>query len=137
MFCFRYRKLLMPYSEDALQPEAARRVAGHLESCARCREELSAITLAGETLRRTEIPAMEPAGDLWDRIRCEIEQQPQARPVWRVRSFQAASAAVLGAVLLLFVLVRSPYAPIEPITQGETRKELSVQAPTKPAAAKS
>ncbi|MDO8589278.1 MAG: zf-HC2 domain-containing protein [Armatimonadota bacterium] len=113
MFCFRYRKLLMPYSEGALAPAAAARLRRHVASCARCGEELSAITAMARTLRQAEIPAMEPSADLWARVRSEIEARPEPRAIWRVRSFQAASAGAVAAVLLLFVLIRLPNAPVQ------------------------
>lgn len=103
----------MPYSEGALSQGTADRVERHLRSCARCSADLAAITVTAQALRRTDIPATEPAADLWARVRGEIERQPARRPVWQVRSLQAASAAVVGSLLILFVATRSPYAPIE------------------------
>jgi anti-sigma factor RsiW len=121
MFCFRYRKMLMPYSEGALPQGSTERLERHLQSCAGCSGELAAITVTAGALRRTDIPAMEPAADLWARVRGELQSEPAPKPVWRVRSFQAASAAVVGAVLLLFVATRSPYVPIEQSSRPEVK----------------
>ena len=121
MFCFRYKKLLMPFSEGALDTGAADRLNKHLASCARCREELAAISAAAQTLRAAEIPAMEPSGDLWSRVRREIEPQAAPTPLRQVRSFQAASAMAAAAVLLFFVLIRPPF-PEERAALNETVK---------------
>ena len=129
--CVRYRKLLMPFSEGALSPDKAERLNRHLDVCESCRDELTEIMMTVEALRGADIPPMEPAPDLWSGVRDRIEARPAAASFWRTRSLQAASAAVVGTVLLLFVLVRPAFQPMP--EQGTER--YAVTPPRAPGAA--
>jgi anti-sigma factor RsiW len=44
------RELLSPYLDDRLPPAEARRVAEHLETCARCRQELAEMRMVSEVI---------------------------------------------------------------------------------------
>ena len=104
MLCFRYRRLLIPYSEGELGTGAANKLERHLVKCDRCRTELDGIRLVAGALCDTAAPAMEPADDLWARVSARIADEPVrvASRQWfgHVRGLAAgAAAAVLVAVI--------------------------------------
>lgn len=100
MLCFRYRKLLIPYSESELGTDVARKLERHLMKCARCRMELDGIRLVAGALCDTD-PPMEPANDLWARVSAQIASQP-VQPV-RQKWFGLAGGLAAGAAAAVVV----------------------------------
>jgi hypothetical protein len=109
VLCFRYRKLLIPYSEGELGTVVARKLERHLMKCARCRIELDGIRLVAGALCDTDSPAMEPADDLWARVSARIADesvQParQRRFGWAGGLAAGAAAAVVVAAIGMSLL---------------------------------
>lgn len=104
MRCWLYRKLLIPYSEDALDGRTRERVDRHLAGCEQCRTDLAAIRSVAGALMNAPGPAVEPASDLWARVSERIAAEAPRQPVRRswLRAPQAISAAA-AAVLVVAV----------------------------------
>lgn len=104
----RLRARLGPYLEGELDRRGAARVEAHLETCARCRDELAALRRTVELLHALP-PAQAPAG-LAERILAQVEAAPPGGfGAWLTRHAGALSAAVplaVGAVGVLLVLPR-------------------------------
>lgn len=103
MFCFRYKRLLIPYSEGGLDERTRRKVEAHVSKCGCCAEELSVVRSVSSALRRSDVPAMEPAPDLWARvsarIACESAPERSKRIVKAPQAVSAFAAAVLIAAV--------------------------------------
>lgn len=113
MFCFRYKRLLIPYNEGVLGEAERAGVEAHLSRCAGCRSELEAVRSVSGALRAADVPAMEPATDLWAKVSARIETEaarPAPRPWLKVS--QAASAC--AAALLLAVVGIGMFGPDAP-----------------------
>lgn len=113
MFCFRYRRLLVPYSEGALDSALAARLERHLAKCARCRSELSIIRSVAGALCDVDVPAREPADDLWARVSARIADEAPVRRS-RVSSFAGLAAGVGAAALVAMVGIRLLSPPVAP-----------------------
>ena len=109
MMCYRYRKLLVPYSEGTLDERSARGLERHLERCASCAEELRVLRVVSGALRAVDQPAMEPAPDLWEKVSARIADQPapSRRSILRVPQAVSAAAVVLLVAVVGFNLIRS------------------------------
>jgi len=84
---------LSPYSEGALPPGEAARVAQHLLSCERCRRALDPVR-AGARLARTLAPVTAPAS-LWSELEVRIETpRPWRVGWWRLTLAVAAAVAI-------------------------------------------
>lgn len=116
MWCFRYRKLLIPYSEGALEERAARSVERHIASCPNCARDLDDIRSVSGALCAAAAPAMEPAPDLWSRVSARIadEEAPARRPPLRLpRAVSAFAGAALIAVMGLYIM-RTDFGAVSP-----------------------
>ena len=108
MWCYRCKRLLIPYSEGALDERTREKMERHLAKCKRCASDLDAIRCVSGALLASECPDVEPAPDLWSSVNARIADQtpPRARRVW-LRSPQAVSAAaaavLIGAIGLTMV----------------------------------
>lgn len=101
--------LLLPwFVNGTLSAEARRRVAAHLEACARCREEEQLLRALEAAVLEEPSPTPSPA-----LLRDTLARLPQRAPGWRDR-FAAwlapptrlrRAAAVAGAVLVLQTVV--------------------------------
>ncbi len=110
MLCGRYKKLLMPYMEGALSEGARRKIEAHLSRCRSCASELEMLRPVCGALRSADVPAMEPAPDLWARVSAQIEaENPRPAPRPWLRVTQAASAC--AAALLIAVVGIGMFAP--------------------------
>ncbi len=113
MMCFRYTKLLVPYSEGGLDARMRARVKRHLEVCKNCAADLRAIQSVGQALTRSDNFATEPAPDLWAKVNARITSRPVRRhPTarsWALRIASAAAAAVLMAVVASSIM--RPHLP--------------------------
>ena len=103
MWCFRCKRLLIPYSEGETDERTRDKVERHLAKCERCASDLEAIRCVSDALLASEGPNVEPAPDLWANVSARIahEAPPRPRRVW-LRSPQAISAAA-AAVLIAAV----------------------------------
>ena len=114
MMCFRYRKLLVPYSEGGLDARTRARVERHLGLCKSCAADLRAIQSVRQALTRSDNPAMEPAPDLWAKVNARITEEPIRRDsiarTWALRIAPAAAAAVLMAVVASSIMRPHPPA---------------------------
>jgi anti-sigma factor RsiW len=97
---------LVPYARDELAPAERTRVAGHLETCDRCRVALADVRAVLGALAAAPAP-VEPH---WGRYRAELRSRVQrARtPHWWLRPAPIAVSAGLAAALLLFTLRPTP-----------------------------
>jgi hypothetical protein len=114
MLCFRYRKLLVPYSEAGLSARVAARVERHLATCAACAAELKMIRSVARELGAASVPAKEPAPDLWARVSARIaDGAAYAAPGARLRAVRGLAGALAVAVLVAAVGVRllAPQSP--------------------------
>jgi hypothetical protein len=97
---------LNDYVDGRLDAAARQAAAGHLESCADCRDQLAELRCL--LAAASDVPdAMEPPAELWDDVRATLEARrhrvlPSAattsRRQWMTRPWLAAAAVVLMAV---------------------------------------
>lgn len=103
MLCFRYRKLLIPYSEGGLDDWARERVERHILRCRHCERDLRAIRRVSSALIESEQPSVEPAPDLWARVNARIaDHSPSPR---RARWARVSAAWSAGAAVVLIAAV--------------------------------
>jgi negative regulator of sigma E activity len=93
---------------DGTLPEDRR---AHLDQCARCRADVSALADTAGDIGHGDVP--EPSPLFWDhqsrRIAAAISTEPESRPSWLPRlAWSGVAAAALIAALLVFVPHRSP-----------------------------
>ncbi|MBI1846369.1 MAG: zf-HC2 domain-containing protein [Candidatus Rokubacteria bacterium] len=103
---------LIPYAKGELAAAEHERVAGHLATCAACRESLAAFGGILESLART---APEPPAVPWGRYRTELREKLEARrhrawTAWWRRPVPLALSASLAAALV-FIAVRGGQQP--------------------------
>jgi len=103
MWCFRYRKLLMPYVEGATENETSARVRRHLEVCPKCRMEVAALQCTSRALRSAPSAEVEAEANpaLWVKVEARLrptQRVPERRWNWQVASAVAAAAMVLAIV---------------------------------------
>ena len=130
MFCFRYKRHLIPYCEGALGEAERADVEAHLSRCAGCRSELEAVRSVSGALRSVSVPAMEPTTDLWAKVSARIETET-ARPAFRpwLRVSQAASACAAAALLAIVGIgMFGPEAPA-PAPKRPPAVELRAEKP--------
>ncbi len=103
---------LQSWLDGELSGEQRREVAGHLEACTGCREELRSLqALFGEleSLEQTAVP--EPGQQFSRRVMVEIIRHETAERVRRNRVMVPAAAAAVLALVLAFSLMPSPGLP--------------------------
>jgi anti-sigma-K factor RskA len=113
--CATLGELIGAYALDALEPEEAEAVAGHVASCPRCAQELDEHRDTVGLLAAAGVPAPAPPG-VWDRIAGAIEGDtgPQDTPVlaslgarrakrsrWTLPTRVTAAVAAAAAAALL------------------------------------
>jgi hypothetical protein len=101
--CQEISGLLVAYADGEVSPSERKLVQAHLDACARCRQELSALSLAQDRVRRSlhrQAAQAVPAPDAWARL-----QRRLAAPTHRRRAAQAAPwfRAVLRPMRSLFL----------------------------------
>lgn len=138
MLCFRYRKLLIPYSEGALDAASREKVRRHLRECEACASDLAAIQAVSIALRDAEEPVVEPAADLWARVSARIGDDGNRRLIptrtWlRVPPALSAGAAAVLLAAIGFGVVRSDLQNAAPPSPPAVTKHRQVeQAPPEP-----
>jgi hypothetical protein len=112
MLCLKYKRLLVPYMECELDERVRAKVERHVSRCARCAAELELIRSVSGAIKSAEMPAMEPAPDLWARVSARIEREatrPAPRPWIRVtQAASACAAAVFVAVVGISLMHTNP-----------------------------
>lgn len=96
---------------NALDGTLAEDRRAHLEQCARCRADVSALTDTAGDIWHGDVP--EPSPLFWDhqatRIAAAISAEPESRPSWLPRlAWSGVAAAALIAAVVVFVPHRSP-----------------------------
>jgi len=119
MLCFRYRKLLMPYSEGVLGADVAAKVKRHAASCPRCAAELEMIRTVTRALGSADVPVKEPADDLWARVSARIANEPVRRaPTPKLGIAAGVAAAVLVGLIGMKLLMPGAARVVAPEPVG-------------------
>lgn len=95
------RDLLGPYVMGTLDPHEERKVEGHLQGCASCREEAQELRLAHVRLADLAYGIVAPPENLEARV---VAGMPPREATRRVRSWFAAVAAVLCVLAVIVAL---------------------------------
>lgn len=93
--------LTAAYALDALDPDEAREYEAHLAHCARCRDELAALSeAAGSLAYATDTPAPPPElrARILQQARSERENVVPLRPRWLLPVAAAAAVAACAAI---------------------------------------
>lgn len=97
--CERIAELLVDHAAGVGSPRQKAHVNKHVEACPICARELQALRNTNELLAKMEL---EPAPDLWDAIRPNLQPRPApSRTSWIARHWiksTAATAAVAAAI---------------------------------------
>jgi anti-sigma factor RsiW len=106
--CYRTRKRIGAYLDEALDAETARATAAHIATCEGCRREAEALRRLRGLLRRNLTPAPPDWTGFWQGVVRGIEDQRMARPapapaVWWQRAWRPRWA--LGSALAAALLV--------------------------------
>jgi anti-sigma factor RsiW len=114
LICYRTRRRIGAYLDEALGDRDAARAAAHIATCSRCHAELESFRRLATMLRHTmPAPTLPEWTGFWEGVRRGIEtpRAPVAvvRPRWRPRLVVGAAAAV--AVLISAVLWQVPRLP--------------------------
>lgn len=139
MLCFRYRRLLVPYSEGELDQRLREKLERHLAVCADCALDLGAIRSVFGALSRAEQPSVEPAPDLWAKVSAriaDVRPEPARRPWLRApQAVSAAAAAVLIAAVgfnMIHSSLRTPPEVRPPESPAVERPESAAAPSSKP-----
>jgi anti-sigma factor RsiW len=113
--CYRNRRRIGAYLDEALDAQTARATATHLATCARCQGEADALRRLRGLLRRNLTPAPPDWTGFWQGVVRGIEDQKMARPApapkrwwqpaWRPR--WAVGSALAAALLVTLGLWQS------------------------------
>jgi len=112
--CYRTRRRIGAFLDDALDPRASSAAAAHIATCARCHAELATLRRLGTMLRQSA-PSPTPPDwtGFWEGVWRGIEAPPvqvRARPRWQPRLVASAAAAlVVGASVFLWQFPRAPF----------------------------
>ncbi|MBW2095236.1 MAG: DUF2275 domain-containing protein [Deltaproteobacteria bacterium] len=108
MECLEIKRHLSEYIDGVLDADKAAQVEKHLESCADCREELSALERVIQTLGSMEV--MEAPEDFMERVHQRIERRSRLSRVWRSLfipfrlKIPIQVASVVTACVLVFLI---------------------------------
>jgi len=111
MNCAKAKKMLVDYTESLLPDRKRLAVEQHLSGCELCRAELAHIERLKESIRSLETSEREP--EFWERFNRKLsraleetgKQAPAPVPVWTSRKLTFATAAVIGLVVILGLVV--------------------------------
>ena len=114
MLCFRYKKLLMPYTENALDERTRKRVTLHVSRCKRCADELRVLESMSQALRQVDVTPAEPAQDLWAKVSARIAdeniQSVSSRRSWVQKT---AAAGFFAVIIAVGVILTNPSIMVE------------------------
>jgi anti-sigma factor RsiW len=124
--CYRTRRRIGAYLDDALGGRASSRTAAHIAGCARCHAELTSLRRLATMLRQSApSPTLPDWTGFWEGVRRGIERPAVAaapRPRWRPRLVVGAAAAL--AVVTSLVLWQAPRSPFT----SQAAAEISVSS---------
>ena len=123
--CYRTRRRIGAYLDQALDDRTARATAAHLTSCARCQAEADALRRLRGLLQRNLTPAPPDWTGFWQGVVRGIEDARTARPApaprrwweqaWRPRW---ALGSALAAALLITLGLWQSASPPPPFAQA-------------------
>lgn len=138
--CREWRELLGAHALGRLQGEERAGLEAHLEGCAACRAELSALAPVAGMLPHADParfgPAPQPPPELGQRIAAAIEGE--RRRVQRRRralggfALGGAAAAIAAAVLAIFVFQGGEENPQQHVKFTSLPKDISIYATLEP-----
>ena len=112
LICYRTRRRIGAYLDEALGDREAARAAAHIAVCARCHAEVESLRRLSMMLRQnTPYPALPDWTGFWEGIRRGIEAsriEVPARPRWRPR-LVVGTAGALAVAASLVVLWQAPW----------------------------
>jgi anti-sigma factor RsiW len=124
--CYRTRRRIGAYLDQALDERTARATADHLASCQRCQTEADTLRRLRGLLRRNLAPAPPDWTGFWQGVVRGIEDARAARPVpaprrwwqqaWRPR--WAVGSALAAALLITLGLWQFTPTPSSPARAG-------------------
>ena len=124
--CYRTRKRIGAFLDEALDPQTASATAAHLSTCARCQREADELRRLHGLLRRNLAPAAPDWTGFWQGVVRGIEDQRHANPLpakrpwwqpaWRPR-LALGSALAAALLITLGVWQWTPHGP-QPLEAG-------------------
>ena len=115
--CYRIRRRIGAYLDEAPGAREAARAAAHIAVCARCHAEVESLRRLSVMLRQSMPSAAVPDWTgFWEGIRRGIEAprvEARARLRWRPR-LVVGTAGVLAVAALLLVLSQVPWPSLAP-----------------------
>ncbi len=101
MRCYKIRKLILPYIENALSAADVQRVRSHLDACDSCMREFKSIKSVASALRSNSSHTIRPNQYLWPKIKASLEANQKEMANQRVRKpVWATASAAIGLVLI-------------------------------------
>jgi len=112
--CYRTRRRIGAYLDDALGDRASSKAAAHIAACVRCRSELVSLRRLATMLRQSAPPTPLPEWTgFWEGIVRRIDApavEVRSRSRWRPRLVAASAAAAL-AVGVSVAVWQAPWVP--------------------------
>lgn len=114
--CYRIRRRIGAYLEEALGEGESARAAAHITVCVRCRAELDSLRRLSALLRGgAPAPALPDWTGFWEGIRRQIEApriEVRPDPRWRPRLvISTAAAAAVGITVFLWQGSHTVFTP--------------------------
>ena len=117
LICYRTRRRIGAYLDEALGDRASARAAAHVAVCVRCRAEVESLRRLSVMLRqRVPSPALPDWTGFWEGIRRGIEAPRVEAPVrlrWRPR-LVAGTAGAIALAASLVILWQAPWPSLTP-----------------------
>ena len=127
--CERIAELLVDHAAGVGSPRQKAHVNKHVEACPACAWELQALRNTGELLAKMEL---EPAPDLWDAIRPNLQPRPApSRTSWIARHWikSTAATAVLAAGIAAWMITAPNTQAIDQQTYLMSHASMSWREP--------
>jgi anti-sigma factor RsiW len=117
LICYRTRRRIGAYLDEALGDREAARAAAHIAACARCHAEVESLRRLSVMLRHS-VPSPAPPEwtGFWEGVRRGIEAprvEARALPRWRPRLVVGAAGALAVAASLM-ILSQVPWPSLTP-----------------------
>jgi anti-sigma factor RsiW len=117
LICYRTRRRIGAYLDEALGDREAARAAAHIAVCVRCRAEVESLRRLSVMLRQSApSPTLPDWTGFWEGIRRGIEApriEAPARPRWRP-GLVVGTAGALAVAASLLVLWQAPWPSLTP-----------------------